>query len=281
MKLRLLIQHNSRATSLRKRSRTLGMRMKRVGRRTELWYKEQIVGLTKRVRKQVEAIVVPMLQLHAPEYVKDGHQSSFEDNFDALSDSFGWVRSQAKSMSELAARRSAGEVDSALKQSMKESVGVDITGALSQQPIAKAMEKAMTANVELIKSIPTEYLKQVKAVVYKAVSEGTRWESIVELVMERGDVAESRAKLIARDQVSKMNGAFNEARQTDLGIESYVWQTSGDERVRDSHADLDGETFRWDSPPTETGHPGQDVNCRCVALPVFELDKKEDQTSKE
>ena len=68
-----------------------------------------------------------------------------------------------------------------------------------------------------------------------------------------GDVTESRAKLIARDQTSKMNGAFNEARQTSLGIDRYVWQTSGDERVREEHQANDGQVFSWNDPPA-TGH---------------------------
>lgn len=46
-----------------------------------------------------------------------------------------------------------------------------------------------------------------------------------------------------------MNAAFNEIRQVGLGIESYTWQTSGDERVREDHAAHDGTVFRWSDPP--------------------------------
>jgi GNAT superfamily N-acetyltransferase len=46
----------------------------------------------------------------------------------------------------------------------------------------------------------------------------------------------------------------------------YVWLTSGDERVRASHAANDGKIFDWDDPPP-TGHPGADYGCRCVAVP--------------
>lgn len=47
----------------------------------------------------------------------------------------------------------------------------------------------------------------------------------------------------------------------------YTWHTVGDERVRDDHADRQGETFRWGQPP-EGGHPGEDYNCRCWAVPI-------------
>lgn len=44
----------------------------------------------------------------------------------------------------------------------------------------------------------------------------------------------------------------------------YVWNTQGDGRVREAHAERQGEVFSWDNPP-EGGHPGQDYGCRCTA----------------
>jgi SPP1 gp7 family putative phage head morphogenesis protein len=129
--------------------------------------------------------------------------------------------------------------------------------------------------VGLITSIPQKYFSQLQEVVQDQFVEGMRWEDMVEMIEHVGDVTESRAKLIARDQTSKMNSSFNEARQTSVGIEEYEWQTAGDERVRETHADNDGERFRWDDPPDETGHPGHDVNCRCTAIPYFDLDAEE------
>ena len=46
----------------------------------------------------------------------------------------------------------------------------------------------------------------------------------------------------------------------------YVWRTRGDEKVRTSHRPNDGRIFSWSEPP-ETGHPGEDYNCRCSAEP--------------
>lgn len=48
----------------------------------------------------------------------------------------------------------------------------------------------------------------------------------------------------------------------------YIWRTSGDSKVRSTHAENDGKIFAWDSPP-ETGHPGEDYNCRCWAEPYY------------
>jgi peptidoglycan hydrolase-like protein with peptidoglycan-binding domain len=41
----------------------------------------------------------------------------------------------------------------------------------------------------------------------------------------------------------------------------YIWRTVGDDKVRDSHAALDGAICAWSDSPT----PGEDFNCRCWA----------------
>ncbi len=58
------------------------------------------------------------------------------------------------------------------------------------------------------------------------------------------------------------------------GITQYTWSTSKDERVRPSHAELEGEQFSYDDPPEvdgEPANPGEPILCRCVPLPVLDL----------
>lgn len=49
----------------------------------------------------------------------------------------------------------------------------------------------------------------------------------------------------------------------------YVWRTQRDERVRPSHRMNDGRIFSWSVPP-DTGHPGEDYNWRCEAVPYVD-----------
>lgn len=148
------------------------------------------------------------------------------------------------------------------------------------------VDEFRTENVELITSIPETLLDQVSEVVDAAWSKGERVESLRSSLQERFDVSKSKADLIARDQVLKLNANVTRTRQTDAGITEYVWTTSHDERVRgdpsgkypnsdSDHYVLDGKRFRWDAPPVtnkktgETNHPGEDYQCRCVAVPVL------------
>jgi SPP1 gp7 family putative phage head morphogenesis protein len=167
-------------------------------------------------------------------------------------------------------------VDDRLRSEVRRSVGIDIEPFIrNDNQLTPLIDQAVKDNVALIKSIPEQYFQKLEEHVVGAIVSGARHEKLKEVVGYVGKVTENRAKLIARDQVSKLNGSINRIRQSSIGIDEYVWSTSKDERVRETHADNEGKRFRWDNPPEETGHPGEDINCRCVAIPYFNLDAME------
>lgn len=125
-------------------------------------------------------------------------------------------------------------------------------------------------NVALIKSIPDQHFERLQKHVVEAASKGVLGKNFSKIIEENYGVTQRRATLIARDQISKFNSSLTEARQQAVGVDKYEWSTSLDERVRDTHAANEGKIFFWNDPPSETGHPGNDINCRCVALPVFD-----------
>lgn len=152
-------------------------------------------------------------------------------------------------------------------------LGVDVSRFIQSSPsIREAIDAAMIENVNLIKSIQSQYLDKVRLAITPNALSGQRPSAVIDQLMEVGSVSESRARLIARDQANKLNSALTKARQTTLGVSRYRWSTSGDERVRSSHAALDGKVFSWDDPPA-VGHPGEDIQCRCIAIPLFEHDE--------
>lgn len=124
-------------------------------------------------------------------------------------------------------------------------------------------------NLAFITTLEEKLVTQVEGQITTALRSGVRADELAGIIAERVGVAKSGVKLIARDQIATLNGQLNEQRQTALGIESYTWLTAEDERVREEHEDRNGQVFRWDSPPSD-GHPGEPINCRCVALPMIE-----------
>lgn len=156
--------------------------------------------------------------------------------------------------------------------SINNSIGVDVSQIIySDKRIREELEVATIQNVNLIKSVKSGYLDDVRKSVVNAAVSGERHESIIKEIARVGRISEKRAKLIARDQTSKINSALTKARQEKLGVTEYIWSTSNDQRVRHDHAERDGKKFKWNEPPPD-GHPGHAINCRCVAIPVIEFD---------
>ena len=139
------------------------------------------------------------------------------------------------------------------------------------------LDQWVSENVSLIKTIPQGSLEEMREIVYNGYRTGQTTTSIVKEIQHTYSVNKSHARLIARDQMAKLNAELTKRQQTDAGVESYKWSTSRDSRVREGHRRLNGKIFRWDDPPVvdeKTGrrcHPGEDYQCRCVAIPVFNI----------
>lgn len=246
----------------------------RPSRATELWYKGELVGLTNDLIAEVEERLLPLLEESRLFTSDAGIMARIQAVFERLEGKFSRItKARAIKIANKVVQKVDKDVSTRLESSLKLAIGLDIAKLLKRTTkLGRVVDSAVQGNVALIKSIPEQYLARIKQTVHAAVSGGMRWEKVRDAIQNSGLVTKSRAKLIARDQVSKMNGSITRIRQQDLGITSYRWSTSGDERVRSSHAELDGKVFRWDNPPTETGHPGEDYQCRCVAIAILNFD---------
>jgi SPP1 gp7 family putative phage head morphogenesis protein len=142
---------------------------------------------------------------------------------------------------------------------------------------SEALKEWSVSNVNLVKTIPKETLTNMQNIVLEGYTAGKSNTTIGKEIQEAYGIDRRHAQFIARDQMAKLNADLTRAQQKDAGVEEYVWSTSGDRRVRDRHRELDGKRFKWGDPPIvdkRTGRraaPGEDYNCRCVALPVFNL----------
>jgi SPP1 gp7 family putative phage head morphogenesis protein len=159
-----------------------------------------------------------------------------------------------------------------LTRILSNSIGIDVF--LTEPYLATTLNAFTKENVALIESIPTDQLREVQQTVNQAIRSGKTTKDTEKAIRQRwGDVLKdkpkNRAELIARDQNGKLFGQLNHLRQTELGVQKYIWRTVRDARVRGSHADKDGKTFSWNKPPFDTGHPGEDFQCRCWAEPIL------------
>ena len=164
-----------------------------------------------------------------------------------------------------------------------------VIGEIYNTPQVKpVVEKAVAQNVSLIRSIPREMLNQVEKAVMNAIDTTSEQKSLEEdvkkILIKAGNKSRNRARVIARDQTTKVVSKVAATRAEELGVTEYIWVTSGDERVRDGksgkgdHKHLNGKTFSYEKgapkkyaslPPNGPFNPGTDIMCRCIAVPVI------------
>lgn len=237
----------------------------------EVKYRKQLQALVKRMKGDIKEQIIPLLKRLEPEYINDAYARTLEEAFQRIRRNYEDIDRNAR----IVANSMTEDVNSVNKQrfynAMENAVGIDLRNVLQGEDLDDIMFAVNRENVALIKTIPEEYFKKIETVVFNGVTQGRQASSMIQKIQEIGKVTENRARVIARDQTSKLNSALNQQRSQNLGVEEYIWRTAGDERVRPSHASKNGKRFRWDDPPKDTGHPGQDIQCRCVAQPIIKV----------
>jgi SPP1 gp7 family putative phage head morphogenesis protein len=174
------------------------------------------------------------------------------------------------------------------RRTVRAMIGIEV---YTREPkLNNAIEGFGSENVALIRKLSDETRGDIEGIVTRGFRTGTRVETIRKQVLEGTDLqpgrfrkTRTRAELIARDQVNKLNGQMTEMRQEELGIEQYFWRTSQDERVRKTHEAMNGKLCRWDDPTVYKNSttdrqwksrasiggvplpPGEDYQCRCYA----------------
>jgi len=279
-----------------------------VPRTIEYAYQQQLLQFVDEWRRQYMQIVDPQLELLALDAYANRPEASSNIKGDALhSDS--WVTDFTRIMGtlEIAIDRTVPRVqDVSLniaeettrwnqrqwRKTVRSIVGVDI---FTREPwLNEQIESFTRENVTLLKKLARETKEDIEGIVNRGFRAGKRISSIRKEILDGTKLAagrfkktRTRAELIARDQVNKLNGQLTELRQTELGLSQYYFETASDERVRSSHAAMNGKLCRWDDATVYKNgpedkrwkqrssiggiekHPGEDYQCRCYAAADF------------
>lgn len=155
----------------------------------------------------------------------------------------------------------------------------EIEGALHDQ-----LEMLMKENVSYIKSQPFDIAQRIVDLTTKYTQEGKRPEEIRAALMKQyPSMTKAKATLIARTEASKAANNLIQVRAQKLGCTAYIWHTSKDQRVRQSHGHMDDVIVFYNNPPSPEAligvkstlgayHAGLAPNCRCYQQPVIDLD---------
>lgn len=228
--------------------------------------------MVRNLRTQTATTIIPILKQFEVEYVNDAYARSLEEAFANLRRAYNNIGNEAKIVANSFVTNTNEVNKKRFYKAMESATGVNLQSIVQNEDLEDILIASTNENVNLIRSIPEEYFKKIEQAVYTGTTQGSKAGSLIQQIKHIGKVTTSRAKLIARDQTSKINSALSQQRQQNLGIEEYIWRTAEDDRVRESHASKNGKVFRWDDPPKDTGHPGADIQCRCIAQPIIKLE---------
>lgn len=227
-------------------------------------YASQLLAMLREAQAMVRRRVLPIIEKQAfLAGIRRDASDEIGDVLDEVAAEFAkkWTRKKFESLVEPVPSTIAKSTKAAFNRQARSVLGADVLG--SEPWLQAELDRFTTSNVALIKSIPQTYFARIETSVKEAIAQGGRWETIADEIAQAAKVSESKAKLIARDQVGKFHGYLAQERQGRLGITRYIWRTLNDERVRDDHKELDGDSRSWDQSPI----PGEEIQCRCYAEP--------------
>lgn len=192
----------------------------------------------------------------------------------------------------------AGTIDKFNKKELQAFKEIAIGEAFAEDEpwVKNVIDSWSREQVTLITKASQDMLDTVARRIREGVKAGKSARKVTALInADLPGISYRRARIIARDQTAKLNSALTQGRMADAGIETYIWSTSEDERVRGnptglypkalpSHYVMNGKICRWDDPTVwlENGewvkragdapyfHPGMAIMCRCVAIPNWD-----------
>lgn len=269
--LKPLIQQQSKS----KRGRKAKAKPIRPSRKLELDYTRALLAIVDDMHTETVKALMPLIKQPS---VGDSRRriadSLFSDFKTAFSKTANTVKDKVTGIAETLAKtvvsKQGQQSDGQLSAMIQQRTGMDFSGLMSDSALQEAVDEAVAANIALINSIPQQYLDRVEQAVMASLQAGTLNATLADELKKIKGVTDSRAKLIARDQLGKINSRLSQLRQQSLGITHYYWSTSLDERVRNKHAGWEGDLIAWDNPPPD-GHPGQAIQCRCTAIPDLDF----------
>jgi len=170
-------------------------------------------------------------------------------------------------------------------QKAVENINKKLDDGLRQVPTVRAqfseeqldgIKKEYTENMKLhIKGWAQDEIDTLRVKVNENVRKGIRYEELAKYIEKRYEATPQKALFIARQETRLLSTEMKKQKYEKAGITEFKWIARKDDKVREDHAELDGQIFRFDDPPIidsrtgKRGLPGQSFNCRCAMRPII------------
>lgn len=241
----------------------------------ELWYRRKLLALVKGMEQSVMYWVKAKYRRQEERIVSDASPGmTLWEELDAR------FAANISKFDEMAAGIARNFADKTQRHSVNNLLGqLNAAGFALKPKVLRAVAAKTTAltlqNIDLIKSIPRQYMTSVSGVIQRGVLNGRDLKSVMDAIMETGAVTERRARMITRDQTNKGAQALALATSQSVGITRGVWQHhAGGKTVRSEHVAFNGREFDlneglFDDREQTLVLPGELINCNCTYKPVI------------
>lgn len=156
---------------------------------------------------------------------------------------------------------------------VKTASGVDLATLISRAGVDESLDAVSARLAGLITNMAADTTGRIRNEVWQSFITREPRATLAKRLYDKGLLASrQRARLIARDQTTKLAAVLDEERQTEIGIDRYTWRHSRKLRPRPEHVARDGKVFSWNKPPAD-GHPGYAINCGCKAQAYLDLEE--------
>lgn len=247
-------------------------------------YQAELINFVNVIAKEIDMRLIESLNQIDNQRKIEVNLDSWVDSVDDIMESLKvWGAAKASEMLAVIALKASQIGDwntKQFKQSIKTVVGVDpISKNQGYQTLIQSWSKE---NSRLITSIQANLLDDVAGVTQRGMSAGKSINDISKEIKDRFGVTKSRARTIARTETAKLNSNLSKYRNEELGIKTYYYAASMDERTRKDHAKMNGLLCKWNDDTVCSrdggrtwikrksiggfvGHPGSIYNCRCTS----------------
>lgn len=172
-----------------------------------------------------------------------------------------------------------GPVYESLVAKFGEAVLQDIGSQLQFEASERLRAWASKTTANLVRDIGETTRRELRDMLIDAIDEGIKASEVAARISEKFDDFEDyRADRIARTESTRAAGYASWEAAKQAGMTRKQWLSVGDNKVRDNHQSLDGQTVGIDEPftidgksalfPGDFGDPSEDVNCRCAMIPI-------------
>lgn len=147
---------------------------------------------------------------------------------------------------------------------------VDISSLLAPADVNAILKASADWNAALIKDVSSEIQRRIANIVFSGFQQKSSVYDVAKEINKAIGMARGRARNIAYDQLNKLGGALNKARQQQAGITHFQWIHSAKLHARPTHLARNGKVFPWEgSGIAPDDMPSIPPYCGCTARGVI------------